>query len=68
VGLLNSAVGAGAIAGSALTVLLVGRRLVVPIVVGFACWGLALSAIGLVPARPPSACSGRASPCSRPAS
>ena len=51
VGLLNSAVGAGAIAGSALTVLLVGRRLVVPIVVGFACWGLALSAIGLVPAR-----------------
>jgi hypothetical protein len=51
VGLLNSAVGAGAIAGSALTVLLVGRRLVVPIVAGFACWGLALSAIGLVPAR-----------------
>ena len=51
VGLLNSAVGAGAIAGSALTVLLVGRRLVVPIVVGFACWGLALGAIALVPAR-----------------
>jgi Cyclic nucleotide-binding domain len=51
VGLLNSAVGAGAIAGSALTVLLVGRRLVLPIVVGFACWGLALSAIGLVPVR-----------------
>src|SRR5215218_3324058 len=51
VGLLNSAVGAGAIAGSALTVLLVGRRLVVPIVTGFACWGLALSAIGLVPTR-----------------
>jgi Cyclic nucleotide-binding domain len=35
----------------ALTVLLVGRRLVVPIVVGFACWGLALGAIGLVPDR-----------------
>jgi hypothetical protein len=51
VGLLNSAVGAGAIAGSALTVLLVGRRLVVPIVTGFACWGLALGAVGLVPAR-----------------
>jgi hypothetical protein len=51
VGLLNSAVGAGAIGGSALTVLLVGRRLVVPIVAGFACWGLALGAIGLVPAR-----------------
>jgi hypothetical protein len=51
VGLLNSAVGAGAIAGSALTVLLVGRRLVVPMVVGFACWGLALSAVGLVPDR-----------------
>jgi hypothetical protein len=51
VGLLNSAVGAGAIAGSALSVLLVGRRLVVPIVAGFACWGLALSAVGLVPAR-----------------
>ena len=49
VGLLNSAVGAGAIAGSALTVLLVGRRLVVPIVTGFACWGLALSAVALVP-------------------
>jgi hypothetical protein len=51
VGLLNSAVGAGAIAGSALSVLLVGRRLVVPMVTGFACWGLSLSAIGLVPAR-----------------
>ena len=51
VGLLNSAVGAGAIAGSALTVLLVGRRLVVPIVIGFACWGLALGAVGLVPSR-----------------
>jgi hypothetical protein len=51
VGLLNSAVGAGAVAGSALSVLLVGRRLVVPIVIGFACWGLALSAVGLVPAR-----------------
>jgi Cyclic nucleotide-binding domain/Major Facilitator Superfamily len=50
VGLLNSAVGAGAIAGSALTVLLVGRRLVVPIVIGFACWSLALSAVALVPA------------------
>jgi Major Facilitator Superfamily len=51
VGLLNSAIGAGAIAGSALTVLLVGRRLVVPIVAGFACWGLALGAVGLVPTR-----------------
>jgi hypothetical protein len=51
VGLLNSAVGAGAIAGSALTVLLVGRRLVVPIVIGFACWGLALGAVGVVPDR-----------------
>jgi hypothetical protein len=51
VGLLNSAVGAGAIAGSALTVLLVGRRLVVPIVIGFACWGLALGAVGLAPSR-----------------
>jgi hypothetical protein len=51
VGLLNSALGAGAILGSALTVLLIGRRLVVPIVAGFACWALALSAIGLVPAR-----------------
>ncbi|HJW63745.1 MAG TPA: cyclic nucleotide-binding domain-containing protein [Actinomycetes bacterium] len=49
VGLLNSAVGAGAIAGSALTVLLVGRRLVVPIVIGFACWALALSAVALAP-------------------
>ena len=51
VGLLNSAVGAGAILGSALTVLLVGRRLVVPMVAGFACWGLALGAVGLVPSR-----------------
>jgi hypothetical protein len=51
VGLLNSAVGAGAIAGSALTVLLVGRRLVMPIVIGFACWGLALGAVGLVETR-----------------
>jgi len=46
VGLLNSALGAGAILGSALTVLLVRKRLVVPIVTGFACWGLAMSAIG----------------------
>jgi Cyclic nucleotide-binding domain/Transmembrane secretion effector len=51
VGLLNSAVGAGAIAGSALSVLLVGRRLVLPMAVGFACWGLALAAVGLTPAR-----------------
>src|SRR5919197_727629 len=51
VGLLNSALGAGAILGSALTVLLLGKRLVVPIVTGFACWGLAMGAIGLVPAR-----------------
>ncbi|HVG65156.1 MAG TPA: MFS transporter, partial [Actinomycetota bacterium] len=49
VGLLNSALGAGAILGSALTALLVGKRLVVPIVTGFACWGLAMSAIGLIP-------------------
>ena len=51
VGLLNSVVGGGAILGSALTVLLVGRRLVLPMAVGFACWGLALCAIGLVPSR-----------------
>jgi hypothetical protein len=51
VGLLSSAVGVGAILGSALTVSLVGRRLAVPIVTGFVCWGLALSAIGLVPTR-----------------
>ena len=51
VGLLNSAVGAGAILGSALSVLLVGRRLVVPIAIGFGCWGLALGAVGLVPSR-----------------
>ena len=51
VGLLNSVVGGGAILGSALTVLLVGRRLVLPMVVGFACWGLALCAVGLVPSR-----------------
>ena len=51
VGLLNSAVGVGAIAGSALTVLLVGRRLVVPMAIGFACWGLALAAVGLAPPR-----------------
>jgi Cyclic nucleotide-binding domain/Transmembrane secretion effector len=51
VGLLNSAVGAGAIAGSALTVLLVGRRLVVPIVVGFACSAVALAVVGLAPTR-----------------
>jgi len=51
VGLLNSAVGAGAIAGSALTVQLGGRRLAVPIVTGFACWSLALGAVGLVPTR-----------------
>jgi MFS family permease len=51
VGLLNSALGAGAILGSALTVLLLGKRLVVPIVTGFVCWGLAMSAIGLIPTR-----------------
>jgi MFS family permease len=51
VGLLNSAVGFGAVVGSALTVALVGRRLAVPIMTGFACWGLALGAVGLVPTR-----------------
>jgi MFS family permease len=51
VGLLNSALGAGAILGSVLTVWLVGKRLAVPIVTGFACWGLAMSAIGLIPTR-----------------
>jgi hypothetical protein len=51
VGLLNSAVGFGAVVGSALTVALVGRRLAVPIMIGFACWGLALGAVGLVPTR-----------------
>jgi Cyclic nucleotide-binding domain len=50
VGLLNSALGAGAILGATLMVLLVGRRLAVPIVAGFACWGLAMGTIGLVPA------------------
>jgi MFS family permease len=50
VGLLNSALGAGAIIGAALMVLLVGRRLAVPIAIGFACWGLAMCMIGLVPA------------------
>jgi MFS family permease len=51
VGLLNSALGAGAILGATLMVLLVGRRLAVPIVAGFACWGLAMSTIGLAPAQ-----------------
>jgi MFS family permease len=51
VGLLNSALGVGAILGAALTMLLIGRRLVVPIVTGFACWGLAMTATGLVPSR-----------------
>jgi hypothetical protein len=51
VGLLNTALGAGAILGAALMVMLVGRRLAMPIVTGFACWGLAMSAIGLVPTR-----------------
>jgi MFS family permease len=51
VGLLNAALGAGAILGAALMVVLVGRRLAMPIVTGFACWGLAMSAIGLVPTR-----------------
>jgi MFS family permease len=51
VGLLNSALGTGAILGSALMVLLVGKRLAVPIVTGFACWGLTMCMIGLIPAR-----------------
>ena len=51
VGLLNSALGTGAILGSALMVLLVGKRLAVPIVTGFACWGLTMCMIGLVPAQ-----------------
>jgi MFS family permease len=51
VGLLNSALGTGAILGATLMVLLVGKRLAVPIVAGFACWGLAMSTIGLVPAQ-----------------
>ena len=51
VGLLNSALGIGAILGAALMALLVGRRLAVPITIGFLCWGLAMSMIGLVPAQ-----------------
>jgi MFS family permease len=50
-GLLNAAFGAGAIAGSALMVVLVGKRLTVPIVIGFACWGAGMAAIGLSPGR-----------------
>ena len=50
-GLLNAAFGAGAIAGSALMVVLVGKRLTVPIVIGFACWGAGMAAIGLGPGR-----------------
>ena len=48
VGLLNTCLGAGAIAGSGLAAMLVGRRLAVPIVTGFACWGLGLGAIALL--------------------
>jgi MFS family permease len=51
VGLLNSALGIGAILGAALMALLVGRRLAVPITIGFICWGLAMSMLGLVPAQ-----------------
>jgi MFS family permease len=51
VGLLNSAFGAGAIVGSGLMALLAGKRLTVPIVTGFACWGTAMAAIGLGPGR-----------------
>jgi Cyclic nucleotide-binding domain/Major Facilitator Superfamily len=51
VGLLNSALGAGAVLGSTLAVLLVGRRLVAPIVTGFLCWALAMGAMGVTAAR-----------------
>jgi hypothetical protein len=49
VGLLNSAFGVGAIAGAAVTVSLVGRRLAAPILIGLGCWSLALITIGLMP-------------------
>jgi MFS family permease len=50
VGFLNSAIGAGGIAGALLTALLVGRaRLAGPFGAGLLLWGAALAAIGLLP-------------------
>lgn len=50
VGFLNSAIGAGGIAGALLTALLVGRaRLAGPFGAGLLLWGGALAAIGLLP-------------------
>lgn len=50
VGFLNSAIGAGGIAGALLAALLVGRaRLAGPFGVGLLLWGGALAAIGLLP-------------------
>jgi MFS family permease len=50
VGFLNSAIGAGGIAGALLTALLVGRaHLAGPFGVGLLLWGAALAAIGLLP-------------------
>ena len=50
VGFLNSAIGAGGIAGALLTTLLVGRaRLAGPFGAGLLLWGAALATVGLLP-------------------
>jgi MFS family permease len=49
VGYLNAAMGAGGLAGVALTVTLIGRpRLALPFIAGIVCWALPLAMIGLL--------------------
>ncbi len=50
VGLLNSAIGAGAIIGAVGSVLLVGRRRLAPFfILGLVFWGVPISVVGLLP-------------------
>ena len=50
VGLLNSAIGAGGIIGAVGTILLVGRRRLVPFfVLGLVFWGIPITILGLAP-------------------
>lgn len=50
VGLLNSAIGAGGIIGAVGTILLIGRRRLVPyLILGLVFWGIPISLVGLLP-------------------
>ena len=60
IGYLDSAIGVGAIAGSAVAAGLLGRRLAPGFAIGLILWGLPLAVVGCSPGRLPR-CSSSAS-------